>query len=213
MTDLEILEKSCATSKRFNEMLYQLKNNSSDGIENISDLKEQYGNKSGMIYNPEYTYAAGYICSLDNNIYISRLDNNLNNTPSFEGDTTYWKKVEIKNLIQGFYYTSALCRVSQSVYNTNNFANYSIKSSYNITSMVDYGNGLFRINFDLNAGLFDSNYLVMSSSKAGLFAQNPYNRSVFNDCNVVQKTDTYVMIKVAFNRYTEEFSFAIVPLQ
>lgn len=212
MTDTEIKEGLCRIQSRFNEIIYEFLGKSSDRIENLSDLKEQYVDETARIYKPSVSYGLGVICSLNNEIYISKENGNQGNRPDLT--ITKWKKVDVKNLTTGEYYVSALAYIKQDGYNTNDYDNFNIQSSWNVTSFENYGNGYFKLSFDPNAGLTDTNYLVMQSGHQARFTDPAApNVPVFWEASVVQKTETYIIIKVPWDRYQQQFHIAIVPIQ
>lgn len=209
MTDTELMQAICLAQSRFNEILFQLKNNSSDGIENLSDIKEQSESETCKKWNSLYMYESGEICSLNSYIYISLLSSNLNKSPLTE--TSYWLKIDVKNLTTGYYYASAHAKIANKVSFSTRFEDFVITNSYNISSLTYFGDGIFKLLFDENAGLFDTNYLVMSSSNNQTYQVGSYNYPVFNMCNVIQKTEQYILFKVPFASVNMFLNITIIP--
>jgi hypothetical protein len=211
MTDLQIVENVCRVQSRFNELLFQLKNNSSDTIPNLSDLKFTFDTNAGKKYNQVFSYSIDVLVSYQNEIYISLQNSNLGNLPNVVG-SLFWTKVDIKNLVKGSFYAGAHCFIRQDVSNSSNFANFHIQSSWNITTLELYDavNGIFKLSFDIGtSGIYNDNYLVFTTGYNN-FVGNPVY-GIFNQCNIIQKTSTYLLFKVPNNYYNQSFSITIIP--
>jgi hypothetical protein len=215
MTDSELVEGSCRIQSRFNEILYQLKNASSDTLENLSDLKEQYDTNAGRLFDENFTYAQDILVSFENEIYVSLQNTNLANIPNLS--PTFWQKIDVKNLTTGRYYASAFANIvragSSAVYDWNL---YTISVSKNFQTLEHLGDGVFKLTFDgSGAGIYDNNYLVMLSDNKRTFAV-PFSTflfPVYNIANIIQKTATYLIIKIPHNRYAMQFNITLIPLQ
>ena len=212
MTDTELRDGACRISSRFNELLFQLPGNKSDNVENMSDLKLAYDSKSGADWDPAFTYPKDVLISFENNIYISKIAANTSNKPNISPAS--WKRVDVKNLSIGEFYVSATCVVKQNVYNSNDYANYQLVNAWNFTSLVEQGGGILKLNIDPSAGVYNTNYLVMTSG-THLYSTNNIGQTkpVFHMANIIQKTDTYILVKVPLDRYKLQFTLSIVPIQ
>lgn len=212
MTDYEIVENLCRIQSRFQEILFELANNSSDLIPNLSDITLQYNEEAGKDWKVSTTYKAGIVVSRNSSdIYISLIDNNIGNTP--ENSPSYWKFLDVSTLMTGKYYMSAMCRMYlKTKYDISSVA---IINSFNITSIEYQGldSGIYKLNFDQNSGLYDNNYLVFSNGKCDTSADGAYNRPTFNQVNIIFKSANYLLFKIPNNLNQTAFSILILPEQ
>lgn len=209
MTDNEIVEGVCATQKRFNELLYQLKNNSSDTIPNLSDLIVQFENGGGKLYSQSYSYDAGIFVSYLNDIYVSKVASNSGNRPDLS--PSEWQQIIVKNLYKGNYYASAMLHAKLEANYSEDYADFHILSSWNITEMIYEGYQKFKIVFDVGSSLAGNDYMIFTSDTVSMFNSNKY--PVYHTANVIYKAENYIIIKMPYAYENMQFSLVVVPNQ
>ena len=157
---------------RFLDLLFATSGLSEDGIQNLSDLKEEYGRKNGELWQNNFVYGYGEIATINEDIYISNSSNNLNNVP---GDSTQWDMISSKDLSSGSMYTGAFANIRLE---TTNFGagevilNAYIENGLNIASVSNLSpleGGAFdvpqsviiNVDFGEGANINDENYVVL----------------------------------------------------
>ena len=202
------LKNSVYTAKnKMNDILYAFKGNYT-GIENLSDIKYNFIDKTGKTYDSTKTYVVGDIVSYDFYAYISLVNSNINNTPF--NNPTYWAKVETNTILNGEVFVAAHC-----VYyfpQNSDIKNSYIVNSHNISYVSYLGNLMFEVKFSDLLALSDSNYLVLVG---GTTFNNTYD--INNTLNIISKTKTGFIFKVPTNYNVYQVvgynTFAVIPLQ
>lgn len=208
-----------AAQLKMNDILYAFKGNFTT-IENLSDMKYNFIDKAGKLYDSTKTYSIGDIITYDFYAYVSVVDNNLNNNPYL--NPTYWIKVETNTCLLGDVYVAAFgniyfpynFNVSNTSITTNSMP--TLTGSYNISYMSYLGGRTWEIKFNDSIALSDSNYMILLGSSN--FGSNTWSSTIGSSINVISKTKTGFIFKLPESSdivysYNYFKSFAIVPLQ
>lgn len=208
-----------AAQLKMNDILYAFKGNFTT-IENLSDIKYNFIDKAGKLYDSTKTYSIGDIITYDFYAYVSVVDNNLNNNPYL--NPTYWIKVETNTCLIGDVFVAAFGQIyfpfNFHVSNTTISGSYmpSLQNSHNISYMSYLGGRTWEIKFNDSLALSDSNYIVLIG--ATNFGSNTFSNSVGSSINIISKSKTGFIFKLPESSdtvysYSYFKSFAIVPLQ
>lgn len=196
MTIQELANKTKKIAKDFDDIMFShfetLEDNNTPTLQGIS---ARYPNIAGRKWNPTSTYNKGDIVSYGVNIFISLINNQKGNNPI--SVTSAWKEITIKNLQQGFFYVSAMARLQylgsgSGIVDVNAL---SITNQWNIQSLINYGNGLYKLTFSPQAGLINADYLVFTCD-GGLYYSSGIKFQVRHFANVIQKHRDYIFFKV-----------------
>lgn len=201
MTDSEIITNACELQKRFNEILYAFPNNSTDGIENLSDLKRLYDNNLGTAWQQNLTYNTGDIISYKFNVYVSLIDSNSGNIPDENGNTN-WQLLNVNTLASGYVYAAASLNARIHFNNDGTFDYVNIYDSVFVESVEYTDRFTVKITFSDLVNLYDLNYQVIFSN-----GRSNGNTKI----NLIDKTNKSVYFK--FSNTTIYLSLIIVPVQ